>query len=91
VILGVAYFGETTWEIAGQQVSAAAVINLVLIILTVAVLFFVIRRNNVTDLDSGETDYEPVNWSTIWILLSGLLIVGLGAGLAIAMRSITPG
>lgn len=91
VILGVAYFGETTWEIAGRQVNAASVITLILVLLTIAILILVIRRQNITDFDSGETDYKPVNWSTIWILLSGVIIVGIGAGLAIAMRSVAPG
>jgi hypothetical protein len=86
LIFGVAYFGDTTWEIAGQSVSAVTLINLILILLTIIVLALIIRAREPGDLDSSKTDYNPVNWSYVWIIVTGALIVGIGAGLAFAMR-----
>ena len=37
------------------------------------------------DLESHESDLKPVNWGAIWVIVTGLLVVGIGTGLAIAL------
>jgi hypothetical protein len=91
LIFGVAFFGDTTWDIAGLSVSAVAILNLVLIVISLIVLALTIRSREPDDLDLSKTDNNPVNWSYVWVVLSGALIFGLGAGLAIAMSSISTG
>ncbi len=91
LIFGIAFFGDTTWEFAGLTISAVAIVNLVLIVISIVVLALVIRAREPDDLDFGKTDNNPVNWSYVWVILSGALIFGLGAGLAIAMSSIPTG
>jgi hypothetical protein len=86
---GVAFFGDTTWEIAGLEISAVAIMSFVLIAITLVVLVVTIRSHKPGELDSSKTDYNPVNWNYVWVVLTGALIFGLGAGLAIAMTSIT--
>ncbi len=85
LIFGAAFYGDTTWEFLGVEVSAVAIVNLVLIAITILILALTIRAHEPGELDSSKTDYNPVNWNYVWIVLSGALIVGIGAGLAIAM------
>lgn len=35
------------------------------------------------EIDPAASDYSPVSWGWVWVVVSGLLIVGVGAGLAI--------
>ena len=37
--------------------------------------------------DSAETDTEPMDWGIVWILISGLLIVGIGLGAMLWVRA----
>lgn len=90
-IFAVAFFGDTTWEIAGLSISVVAIVNLVLMVISIVVLVLAIRAREPDDLDFSKTDNDPVNWNYVWIILSGALILGLGAGLAIAMGSISAG
>lgn len=84
----VVYFNETSWTIAGQEFSGALIINLLVLLFSLLVLYLVFRRRDPTEIDSEEQDSRPVNWGTIWVIVTGLLIVGIGTGLAIAL---TPG
>jgi hypothetical protein len=60
-------------------------------VISIVVLALAIRAREPDDLDFGKTDNNPVNWSYVWVILSGALIFGLGAGLAIAMTSLPAG
>ena len=88
LLFGIAFFGDTSIEIAGLEISAVALFNVTLAAITIVVLALVIRAREPSELDSSRTDNNPVNWSYVWIILSGALILGLGAGLAIAMTSL---
>lgn len=87
ILLGVSYFGDSTVELLGRQVSAAALFNAILLLVTLAVLVLVIRIRKPAEIDELDTDYNPVNWGYVWILLTGLVVVGIGAGLAVATRA----
>lgn len=39
------------------------------------------------EIDPAESDYSTVPWGWVWVIISGLLIVGVGAGLALNMIS----
>jgi uncharacterized membrane protein (DUF485 family) len=88
LILGVTFLDDVTWNIFGLEVNASSAVNLILILITAVILYVYVRRRDPTDLQSGKTDYQPINWGTVWIVVTGLLIVGIGTGLAVAMRSI---
>jgi hypothetical protein len=32
------------------------------------------------------TDYEPIPWDFLWVVLSGVLVVGLGIGLLVYLN-----
>ena len=87
LMLGLSIFGDTTYEVNGREVSPVTIINGILILITIVVLVLAARARKPGALDNPENDYDPVNWGYIWILLSGLIIVGIGTGLAIALRS----
>jgi preprotein translocase subunit Sec61beta len=91
LIFGVAYFDDTTWEIAGLAINPVTFISLGLVILTIVVMALIIRSREPGELDSNKTDNNPVNWNYVWIILSGAVIFGLGAGLAFAMSSLPAG
>jgi hypothetical protein len=86
--LSVTFLADITWNIVGIEVSAALVVNLLLILTAAAILYVVARTHEPAELSSGVTDNYPINWGTVWVLVTGLIIVGIGTGLAIAMRSI---
>jgi ABC-type multidrug transport system fused ATPase/permease subunit len=79
------YFSETTWSIGSLEISAALVINLAVVLLSLLILYLALRRRDPLELDSEEMDNRLVNWGTIWVILTGLIIVGIGTGLAIAL------
>ena len=79
------YLNDTTWSFGSLQVSAAFIVNLVVVLLSLLILYLVLRRRDPMELDSEEMDSKPVNWGTIWVIVTGLLIVGIGTGLAIAL------
>jgi hypothetical protein len=87
LVLGLSLFGDATYEINGREVNPVAIINGVLILITIVVLVLTARARKPGALDAPENDNAPVNWGYVWILLSGLIIVGIGTGLAIALRS----
>ena len=84
--VGTVYFGDTEVEILGASISAATLLNLVLVLLTIVILYFALRRRDPEELENPASDSNPVNWGYIWIIVSGLLIVGIGAGAAMATR-----
>ncbi len=79
------YLDDTTWSIGGLEVSAAFIVNLTVVLLSVLVLYLAFHRRDPMELDSAEMDGKPVNWGTVWVIVTGLLIVGIGTGLAIAL------
>lgn len=85
--LGESFFADTTWNIGNISLSASMVVNVILVLVTLAVLFLAARSQGASQLFSGKSENIPVNWGVIWVIVSGLLIVGLGTGVAIAFIS----
>ena len=84
--LGAVYLGDAEVEILGLTLSGTAVLNLVLGLATIVILYLALRRREPEELENPASDNNPVNWGYIWIVVSGLLIVGIGAGAALATR-----
>lgn len=89
LVFGVAFLGDTTWNLLGAEVNAVSFINLILLAVTIIIIAATIRAHEPGELDSSKTDNNPVNWSYVWIILSGALILGIGAGLAIMSTTMT--
>lgn len=77
-----AYFLGTVVS-AGISEENSGVFTNILAILTFVVVSFLVRPNNVFDVD--KTDYNRTPWSTIWVILSGALVLGLGMGFMFAV------
>ncbi len=73
--------GET-WDLFTFELSAGAISGIVALI-TAIVLFVVFLRRDPVGLEGVESDYKPVNWGTVWVVVSGLIVVGIGTGIAI--------
>lgn len=84
--LGAVYLADAEVDILGLTFSATLVLNLILGLLTLVILVLSVRRSDPDAWENPASDDNPVNWGYIWIVVSGLLIVGLGAGAALAMR-----
>ena len=76
---------DLTVEIAGTLLPAAIPVMLLIMLVTGVILIFTLKPKRLAAVD--ETDYEPVNWSAIWVALSGLILIGVGTGMVIAIRS----
>ncbi len=87
VLLGYGLYGDETISIGSLQLSAVAGLSLIAVILTIVILYLLFRRRDPLTLNNPESDYKPVNWGTIWVIVTGLLVVGIGTGLAIALTS----
>jgi len=87
LVLGSVYLADSEVDLLGLTFGASALLNLILGLLTIVVLFLLLRKRSLEELEYPESDNYPVNWGYIWIVVSGLLIVGLGAGAALAVRA----
>jgi hypothetical protein len=67
----------------GLTFSGGFVLNLILGLLTIALLYLALRKRTLDDVENPASDNNPVNWGLVWVTITGLLIVGLGAGAAL--------
>lgn len=65
----------------GQLFSATAVVVGISSLITLIFLVWRIRPQKIEAIDQTDNDKAP--WDVVWVILSGLLIVGLGTGLMI--------
>jgi hypothetical protein len=84
--LGTVYLSDTEVEILGLTIGGTTVLNLILGLSTIVILFLALRGRDPEEMENPASDNNPVNWGYIWVVVSGLLIVGLGAGAALAVR-----
>lgn len=47
-----------------------------------------VRRSTVQELDA--TDNKPIDWGIVWVVLTGVIMIGLGIGLMMVVRSGDP-
>jgi hypothetical protein len=86
LVLSNVYLADTELNALGMAFSGTFVLNLILGLLTIAVLYLWLRRRSLEELENPDSDNNPVNWGYIWLVVSGALIVGIGAGAALAVR-----
>jgi len=86
LMAGAVYLSDTAVEILGLSISGTAALNLVLGLFTIVILVLALRKRDPDELENPASDNNPINWGYIWVIVSGLLIVGLGAGAALVLR-----
>ena len=88
VIGHAAYGGELIETDNGQLINPVSIVSLIVLVVTLVgyfVYFRFFRRPE--EIDPAESDYSPVAWGWVWVIVSGLLIVGVGLGLAFNLIS----
>jgi len=88
LMIGVSLLDGGTWNFFGLELSAAG-FSVIVALITAVILILVLRRRGPTDIEHPDSDYNPVDWGFIWVIVTGMLVVGIGAGIAIAFS--TPG
>jgi hypothetical protein len=85
-VVGHAAYGSAMVESGGQLVNPVSIISLIVLVVAVVAFFLYFRFvRKPEDIDLTQTDYSPVSWGWLWVVVSGLLIVGVGTGLAITL------
>jgi hypothetical protein len=88
VVLGRAAFGGDLVESGGKLINPVSIVSLIAVVIAVAAFFLYFRFiRKPEEIDLTQTDYSPVSWGWLWVIVSGLLIVGIGTGLAITLSS----
>ncbi|MBP7997702.1 MAG: hypothetical protein KA314_20850 [Chloroflexi bacterium] len=80
------FFPNGGVEIGEQLVSGAAITSWTFIILTALLLIFVYRPHVFIHQVEANAN-KATDWGIIWVIVAGALILGLGTGLMIAVRS----
>ena len=86
--IGISVLDGGTFDVFGLELSAGG-FGLVVSLVTAVILILVMRRRDPMEIDQPESDSRPINWGVIWVVVTGLIVVGVGAGIAIAFS--TPG
>lgn len=87
ILFAFGLFQNETLSIGSLQISTVALFSLISVGITIIVLYLAFRRRDPAELETAESENKPVNWGTLWVILTGLLVVGIGTGLAIAFTS----
>ena len=86
--IGVSVLEGGTFDFFGLELSAGG-FSLVVALSTAVILILVMRGRDPLEIEQPESENEPVNWGMVWVVVTGLIVVGIGAGIAIAFS--TPG
>lgn len=79
-----AYGGELIETSGGQLMNPVSIISLIVLVVALAGYFIYFRFiRKPEEIDPAATDYAPVSWGWVWVIISGLLVVGVGTGLAL--------
>ena len=75
-------------ELAGLALESTIIFPLMLGLLTLLVFLFIYRRPRpVTEEAAPAEDEAGIPWATIWVIISGLIFLGIGTGLMFAVRN----
>ena len=75
---------------AGSLIDPGVPLTGTLMLLALLVLIAITTRPRHTgnaEAKEENTDYQPIPWGTIWVIISGLIFLGIGTGLVLAIRS----
>jgi asparagine N-glycosylation enzyme membrane subunit Stt3 len=86
-------FGEATRLFNGRPVPTYSLANSIVVLSSGIILtFLVYRRFRLAPAEhSKESDAGSIDWDLIWVIVSGAIIVGVGTGLALAIRASASG
>ncbi len=79
------FFSGETREFLGALVPAWVPFTCVVGLIAAVFLALTIKPQQFANVAQQEN--QPVNWSTIWVAISGLIFLGVGTGLMLAIRA----
>ena len=62
-----------------------------MLLLAAAIMLVIFRPRRATAVAEESGDDRPIPWGTIWVIVTGLVIVGIGTGLMLAVRAMGSG
>jgi hypothetical protein len=77
------YPGGTMELGGGRSVNAGLTLGWILTLFTLLILLWVVPRRSVA-VEGGES--RPISWNVVWVVVTGLVFLGIGVGLTLAMR-----
>ncbi len=80
-IAGTLYPGGVM-ELGGQSVNAGLTLGGILTLFTLLILLWLVPRRAAA-MEGGEN--RPISWNMIWVVVTGLVFLGIGVGLTLAM------
>ena len=72
---------ESTLSLFSLEMGTRLVISLAVLLVTLGVLVWRMRESRFASME--ELDNGPIPWDSIWIILTGLIVVGIGIGLMV--------
>ena len=86
------FYPEGELRLAGDTLLDPVVpVGAVMLLITAFVLLAVFRPRRATAVAAEDGDRRPIPWGTIWVILTGLVFVGIGTGLMLAVRAMGSG
>ncbi|RMG89694.1 MAG: hypothetical protein D6706_20940 [Chloroflexi bacterium] len=84
-LINAALFPEGEMHLFGRLVNSGSAISLLTLIIALPIILWRIRPETLEEVD--KTDYAPIPWDFIAVLVTGLLVVGVGVGLMLYYSS----
>jgi len=76
---------------SGALLDPVVPIMAVMLLITALILLAIFRPRGASALAEEDGDDRPIPWGTIWVILTGLVFVGIGTGLMLAVRTMGSG
>jgi hypothetical protein len=83
-------FAWVVGTILAESFSAPLAVPITLAVTLIGLFLYFRYFRKPEEINPEATDYQPVSWGWVWVIVSGLLIVGLGTGLAVTLFSSVP-
>lgn len=88
IVAGHAMYGSDLVVSGNQLVNPVSIVSTISLVVALVAFFLYFRFvRKPEDIDPSQTDYAPVSWGWLWVVVSGMLIVGVGTGLAVTLSS----
>jgi len=75
---------ESEYVVAGKLINSALPVAGGFVLAAIALLLWRMRPKAIERVET--TDYESIPWDSVWVIVSGILVVGLGIGLLVYLN-----
>lgn len=75
---------ESEYVVGGRMINSALPVAGGFVLAAIALLLWRMRPKAIERVET--TDYESIPWDSVWVIISGILVVGLGVGLLVYLN-----